>query len=59
MAHFITETTSEITAPSLEEWGGGLGKKGKEREVWGRVWGGFWRENVSERNFLEIYQDLL
>lgn len=40
--------------------GGWWGRKGKrEREVWGRVWREFWGENVSERNFLAIYQDLL
>ena len=31
----------------------------RKREVCGRGWREFWRENVSEINFLAIYQDLL
>lgn len=49
MAHFITETTLQITAPSLEEWGRGWGRKGKREE--GGVWQGMEgvrRENVSK-----------
>ena len=45
--------------PFLRRMGVG-GRKGKrEREVCGRGWRGFWRENVSEINILAISRDLL